>query len=187
MFDRKSCQWRSLGVTKSVPGKCTLKNVTSIGDSLILFYDHEDTDGYTIQVDATSSLCSRTFSSQLGSRSKLVTIRYMNEAFALQENGYLWRIKVVLENLRIKLIVTQELALWDGTVSLNGAVLYNNQLVIVGDFPNQTEISETLDMSLDGVFHSVNKVLFSVTNQKDFPGVILASIPKDFIKFPTKA
>ncbi|GFS21438.1 kelch-like protein 40 [Elysia marginata] len=146
----------------------------------------KDTDGYTIQVTDTSGAFYSTFHSQLGSRSRLVTIRYMNEAFALQENGCLWRIKLGLHS-STDIQVTQELSLWDGTVSLNGAVLYNNQLVIVGDFPNQTEISETLDVSLDGVFHSVNKVLFSVTNQKDSPGVILASIPKDFIKFPTKA
>ncbi|GFS26517.1 kelch-like protein 24 [Elysia marginata] len=183
MIDKSSYQWRSLGVLRGGTEKCTLKNVTSIGNSLILFYDNEDTDSYTIQVSSTSTATHLTFHFQLGSRSKLVTIRYMNEAFALQENGCLWRIKLGFYSTTIE--VTQELALWDGTVSLNGAVLYNNQLVIVGDFPNQTEISETLDASLDGVFHSVNKVLFSITNQKDFPGVILASIPKEFIAFPT--
>ncbi|GFS09120.1 kelch-like protein 40b [Elysia marginata] len=187
IFDRNSCQWRSLGIVdlKGVPGLCTLNNVTSIGDSLVLFYNNKYFTGYIIQVLSTSSFLYGTFYSQLDSTSKLVTIRYSNEAFALQENGCLWRIKVHPENLRIE--ATQELALWDGTVSLNGAVLYNNQLVIVGDFLNQTKMSETLDASLDGVFQSVNKVRYRLSNQKDSPGVILASIPKDFIRFPTKA
>ena len=157
-----------------------IKAVTSIGSTEIGFCGRDDVDYYTIfSTSESSNLC---FSCQnkIPSASRLVTLRRDKEVFVLQENGHLWRIQRGESVNKIK--ISFELVLWDGEVSLNGAVLYNDQLMVVGDFPDQKELSDTLDRSLPGVFKSVRKVKICQSGVRSCPGIALAVLPKSLFR-----
>ena len=98
----------------------------------------------------------------------------------LQENGHLWRIQRGKSVHQIQ--ISFELVLWDGEVSLNGAVLYNDQLMVVGDFTDQKELSDTLDRSLPGVFKSVRKIKICQSGVRSCPGIALAVLPKSLFQ-----
>ena len=132
-------------------------NVTSIGKSLILFYAVDGLDSYTVQCCDAGGVYIKTYHGQLGSRSKLVTVRHSDEVLMLQENGCVWRIQRGSHH-PTDITITHELTLWYGEIPLNGAVLYNDRLVIVGDFPLLTQVTEDLDLSLADIFSSVCKV-----------------------------
>ena len=158
-----------------------IADVIHIGLTQIIFLatDRGIQESYTVLTNNEMFTTYSSYPDQFGSSSRLVTFSHYREAFALQENGCLWRIQLG-ENL-MKLKITQELVLWEGEIRLNGAVLYNDQLVIVGDFPDQSEDSTTLDRSLAGVFQSIRKVKRSYDNLMGIPEISLAVLPKTLL------
>ena len=159
-----------------------IKTVTSIGSTEIVFCCRDDVEYYTILSKSESSRPYFSCQDKIPSSSRLVTLRHDKEVFVLQENGHLWRIKRGDSVYRIQ--ISFELVLWDGEVSLNGAVLYNDQLMVVGDFPDQKELSDTLDRSLPGVFKSVRKVKICTSGVGSCPGIALAVLPKYLFQKP---
>ena len=159
-----------------------IKAVTSIGSTEIVFCGRDDVEYYTILSKSESSTRYFTYQDKIPSSSRLVTLRHDQEVFVLQENGHLWRIQWGESVGEIN--ISFELVLWDGEVSLNGAVLYNDQLVVVGKFPNQMELSDTLDRSLPGVFKSVRKVKICTSGVGSCPGIALAVLPKSLFQKP---
>ncbi|GFS18545.1 kelch-like protein diablo [Elysia marginata] len=180
-FDGGSNQWQHVCTLNIAVRNHSVRNVTSINDTLISFHADSLSCGYLVVCFRPLNQSFLYYKSQLGSSSRLVTFRHGNEVFALQENGCLWRLRLGADGGGLQ--ITQEMALWYDQVPLSGAVLYNDQLMIVGEFPNKMKgISETLNISLDGVFQSVVKVCLDSKTRpaSDMPGVILAAIPKSF-------
>ena len=157
-----------------------IKAVTSIGSTEIVFCGRDDAEYYTIFSTSESNCFYYTVQYKIPSASRLVTLRHDKEVFVLQENGHLWRIQRGESVNKIK--ISFELVLWDGEVSLNGAVLYNDQLMVVGDFPDQKELSDTLDRSLPGVFKSVRKIKICQRGVRSCPGIALAVLPKSLFQ-----
>ena len=158
-----------------------IADVIHIGLTQIIFLatDRGIQESYTVLSYNEMFTTYRSYPDQFGSSSRLVTFSHYREAFALQENGCLWRIQLGEDLMKLK--ITQELVLWEGEIRLNGAVLYNDQLVIVGDIPDQLEDSTTLDRSLAGVFQSIRKVKRSYDNLMGIPEISLAVLPKTLL------
>ena len=179
-FINGKLQYKSLGtVGKGKIDGMSFADVILIGTTEIIFLVGDE-DSYTIIRINEANKRYRTFQNQLGSSSRLVTFSHDREAFALQENGCLWRIQLE-ENLS-DLKITHDLVLWDGEISLNGAVLYNDQLLIVGDFQGQSEVSTTLDRSLPSVFHGVMKIKSCNSGDNSYRNIALAELPKNRLK-----
>ena len=157
-----------------------IKAVTSIGSTEIVFCGRDDVKYYTILSTSESSIYFYTYPDKIPSASRLVTLRHDKEVFVLQENGHLWRIQRGKSVHQIQ--ISFELVLWDGEVSLNGAVLYNDQLMVVGYFTNQKKLSDTLDCSLPGVFKNVRKIKICQSGVKSCPGIALAVLPKSLFQ-----
>ena len=157
-----------------------IKAVTSIGSTEIIFCGRDDVDYYTILSKSESSTGYSTYQDEIPSSSRLVTLRHDKEVFVLQENGHLWSIQ--LGNYVNQIQISFELVLWDREVSLNGAVLYNDQLMVVGDFPDQKKLSDTLYRSLPGVFKRVRKVKICQSGVGSCPGIALAVLPKSLFQ-----
>ena len=157
-----------------------IKAVTSIGSTEIVFCGRDDVEYYNILSTSESSTSYSTYQDEIPSSSRLVTLRHDKEVFVLQENGHLWRIQRGESVNEIQ--ISFELVLWDGEFSLNGAVLYNDQLMVVGDFPDQKELSDALDRSLPGVFKSVRKVKICQSGVGSCPGIALAVLPKSLFR-----
>ena len=157
-----------------------IKAVTSIGSTEFVFCGRDDVDYYTILSTSESSNVWSIFQDKIPSESRLVTLRHDKEVFVLQENGHLWRIQRGESINQIQ--ISFELVLWDREVSLNGAVLYNDQLMVVGDFQDQKELSDTLDRSLPGVFKSVRKIKIFQSGVRSCPGIALAVLPKSLFQ-----
>ena len=162
--------------SEDTKGLKAIHGITSIGNTHILFLSREQNEGYFVVSYSTSLGKCRGYENQLGSLSPLVTFRHGNEAFALQENGCLWRIRLDSDTLSITF--TLELVLWHGGISLNGAVLYNDQLIIVGDFQNHTEDFEEFEGCLAILFNERNDIDLSV-------GVSLEGVYKSTKKIQT--
>ena len=180
IFNNGKLQYKSLGCIGEgmIDGK-RIVNVILIGPVEIIFCVGDE-DSYTtiIWVNEQDKLHG-IYPYQLVSSSRLVVFRHDKEAFALQENGCLWRIQLGDDLFQIN--ITRELVLWDGEKSLNGAVLYNDQLMIVGDFQDQSEVSTMLDHSLSGVFHSVVMIKRSYSYGDGCPDIALAELPKNIL------
>ena len=157
-----------------------IKAVTSIGSTQIVFCGRDDVEYYTILSASESGIPYFPYQDIIPSSSRLVTLRHDKEVFVLQENGHLWRIQRGKPVHQIQ--ISFELVLWDREVSLNGAVLYNDQLMVVGDFPDQKELSDTLDRSLPGVFKSVRKIKICQSGVRSCPGIALAVLPKSLFQ-----
>ena len=182
-FNDSKLQFKRLqGLSYEFIDGLNIANVIHIGLTRIIFLatDKGIQESYTVLTYNEICTTYNSYPDQLGSSSRLVTFNHYREAFALQENGCLWRIQ--LEEDLMELKITQELELWDGEIPLNGAVLYNDQLVIVGYFPDQSEDSTTLDRSLAGVFQSIRKVKRSYDNLMGIPEISLAVLPKTLLK-----
>ena len=159
---------------QTLKGMC-IKGVNSIRDTHILFLSNEMIDKYTIVCIDKLSRSHKTHSTQLFPHSRVVTVRHDDQVLVLQENGWLWRIRLGDGNpLAIQL--TAECGLWYGNVPLNGAVLYNDQLIVVGHFQNQTRICETVNISVEGAFQSVKKIKRYGSNEKRCSKISLASV-----------
>ena len=158
-----------------------IADVIHIGLTQIIFLvdDKGVQESYTVLTCNEIFTTRRRYPNQLGSSSRLVTFSHYREAFTLQENGCLWRIQLGEDLMELKII--QELVLWEGEISLNGAVLYNDQLVIVGDFPNQMRVSAALDRSLPGVFSKIRKVIKRCSDGIGHPEISLAMLPKSLL------
>ena len=157
-----------------------IKTVTSIGSTEIVFCGRDDVEYYTILSYSESSKPYFPCQDIIPSSSRLVTLRHDKEVFVLQENGHFWRIQRGESVHQIQ--ISFELVLWDGEVFLNGAVLYNDQLMVVGNFPDQKELSDTLDRSLPGVFKSVRKIKICQRGVRSCPGIALAVLPKSLFQ-----
>ena len=158
----------------------SVRNVISIGSTEIIFCGRDDVDNYTILSTSEACCSPQVYPNQLESSSRLVTFRHDKQAFLLQENGSLWRLQLgdKLPDVQIK----RESTLWDREISLNGAVLYNDELVVVGDFQNQSEVCSVLDKSLPGVFKNVRKIKNCPFNYNSCPNITLAVLPKTFLE-----
>ncbi|KAK3730281.1 hypothetical protein RRG08_013576 [Elysia crispata] len=158
-----------------------IADVIHIGLTQIIFLatDKGIQESYTVLTCNEIFTTRRRYPNQLGSSSRLVTFSHYREAFALQENGCLWRIQLGEDLMELK--ITQELVLWEGEISLNGAVLYNDQLVIVGNFLNQMRVSAALDRSLPGVFSKIRKVIKRCSDGIGHPEISLAMLPKSLL------
>ena len=154
----------------------SITDVSSIRNTHIVFFSSKDSDNYTIGCIDTITYSYKLHPMQLSSRSPVVTIRHDDQVLALQENGWLWRIQLSTDG-PVDIKLSEELLLWNGSVLLNGAVLYNDQLIVVGDFQfqDQTEITQTVEMSVGGVFQSVKKTKRYSSPKKRF-SISLASI-----------
>ena len=157
-----------------------IRAVTSIGSTEIVFCGRDDVEYYTIFSTSEWGNFFSPYQDQIPSSSRLVTLRHDKEVLVLQENGHLWRIQRGESVDQIK--ISFELVLWDREFSLNGAVLYNDQLMVVGKFPNQKELSDTLDRSLPGVFKSVRIVKICQSGVGSCPGIALAVLPKSLFR-----
>ncbi|GFR95164.1 kelch-like protein 40 [Elysia marginata] len=155
----------------------TIKEVTSVGNTLLVFFGRGDLDSYSIVCFDKDRMWINVLSNQLASKSQFVTFAHDNEVFVLQENGCLWRIRQSSTRLD-QITLTHELVLWDEETSLLGAALYNDQLLVVGEFSDQTGGFEILDRSLDGIFKSVRKVKVSQKLDNRCPRTSLAVLPK---------
>ena len=157
-----------------------IKFVTSVGSTEIIFFGREDSKYYTILSTSETTTLYQTIIDKIPSSSRLVTFKHNEGVFVLQENGHLWRIQPGDRAHQIH--ISFELVLWDEDISLNGAVFYNDQLMIVGAFQDQLEVSEMLDRSLPGIFKSVRKIKVCSTGVNGCPGVTLAVLPKSLLK-----
>ena len=161
----------ALGI-KVPKGGIRIKEVTAIGNTHIIFCSRKDDGGCFVVTNDTSTRKVKGYLNKLGSLSGLVTFSHDNQAFALQENGYLWRIR--LGDNPGDVSFTHELVLWDGKFHLNGAVLYNDRLIIVGDFNDQKDDFEDFFLHLAGVFNTFT----TVKSPPDNAGISLAVLPK---------
>ncbi|GFS14714.1 kelch-like protein 38 [Elysia marginata] len=153
MSNFSDSEWnRCIAINDENFNKMSLKEAIYVAHTHILFLCDEAAKSYTIVCIDGVSYTHRLYSDQLGSQSRLVTFSHENEVFVLQENGFLWRLKPGVKELHI----IQEFALWDSMVSLNGVVLYDNQLIVVGCF--QDQCSDEVDVSLAGVFQGLKKI-----------------------------
>ncbi|GFR99167.1 kelch-like protein 20 [Elysia marginata] len=165
------------GYKQEKVGSLEVKDATHIGSTEIIFCGKENLNSYTIFSINESCDTSETYPDQLGSSSPLVTFKFDQEVFVLQENGCLWRIRI--GDGYPLLIIEHELVLWDGEIPLRGAVLYNDLLIIVGDFPDQEENCGTLERRLPGVFQGVRKIKVGPSAAtRGRPGITLATLPK---------
>ena len=182
-FNKRDHQHNSLStIGRGYMDGMHIKAVTSIGSTEIVFCGRDDVEYYTIFSTSEWGNSFSPYQDQIPSSSRLVTLRHDKEVFVLQENGHLWRIQRDESVDQIK--ISFELVLWDGEFSLNGAVLYNDQLMVVGDFPDQKEFSDTLDRSLPGVFKSLRKVKICQSGVRSCPGIALAVLPKSLFQKP---
>ena len=156
-----------------------IKGVSSIGSTEIVFLVSDDVNYYTVLSTSEASTLYYNISDKIESSSRLVTARHDKNVFVLQENGHLWKIQLIDRLARVQ--ITHKLVLWDGEVSLNGAVFYDDQLMIVGDFKDQTEVSVALDRSLPGVFKSVRKIKICSAGVSGSHSVVLAVLPKSIL------
>ena len=193
-FDQKEGTLEATTLTDVDQPNCTFSNhfvderlqalnmecVDSIGNSYIIFFNRKDTSCYTIVSNDPYRRCYEVEQNQFQSRSRLVTFAHDKDLFVLQENGHLWKIQQ--GDTSEEIAVGQEESLWDGQVSLNGAVLYGEQLMVVGDFQDQTQTSEQLDISLAGVFQSVRKIKTPPTVENKSCGISLAVLPKSIFE-----
>ncbi|KAK3780699.1 hypothetical protein RRG08_015484 [Elysia crispata] len=179
IFSNGKREYKDLGCfgEGSIHGK-KIADVIYIGTTEVIFCVG-DVGSYTIITADETYKQYYTYPNQLGSSSRLVTFRNDKDAFVLQENGRLWRLQVD-DVLDVK--ITQELVLWYGEVSLNGAVLYNDQLVIVGNFLSQSEVLTTVDRSLPGVFLGVMIIKSCCTGDNGWPNITLAELPKNVLE-----
>ena len=141
-----------------------IEQVTNIGKYHVIFFGKDGMDGYTVVWGDSDSWAPQIYPNQLGSRSPLVSFACENDVFLLQENGCLWRCRHELDSQGLSFAL--EKVLWDGAYCLDGAVLYNEQLIIVGDFEDQVEEA----WPLDGVFQSLKKIKRFKTIKFDFAG-----------------
>ena len=180
-FDKDLFQDKSLG---GIGGEeitdMSIRDVAHIGLTEIIFLGRDDLDSYTIL--SASEACStfKMYPNQFGSPCGLVTAFHEEQVLVLQENGYLWSVRACdrLPEIKIK----QELCLWTRRISLKGAVLYNNELIVVGDFSHQSELSAMLDCCLPDVFQRVRTVQSCRVDENDSSGVALAVLPKSILK-----
>ena len=180
-FDKRDHQYNSsYAIGSGWMNGMHIRAVTSIGSTEIVFCGRDDVEYYTIFSTSEWGNSFSPYQDQIPSSSRLVTLRHDKEVFVLKENGHLWRIQ--RDESVDQINISFELVLWDGEVSLNGAVLYNDQLMVVGDFPDQKELSDTLDRSLPGVFKSVKKVKICQTGVGSCPGIALAVLPKSLFR-----
>ncbi|KAK3768447.1 hypothetical protein RRG08_053439 [Elysia crispata] len=159
-----------------VEGNMKVKGATSIGNKLIVFLAGDQDKSYTVECYDLARRKSIVMEDQLGSKTDLITFRKDNEAFALQENGALWRIRICSST--DQLVFTQELQLWDGNVNISGAVLFDSQLFISG-YNNWLVIPKLiLNVSLLGVF---DKIYFIDNISNKNARFVHAVLPKDIL------
>ncbi|RUS79415.1 hypothetical protein EGW08_012828 [Elysia chlorotica] len=162
-----------------------VRDVTSIGSTEIIFCETTEADNCTILATSEACCSPQTYPTQLDSSSALTTFRHDREAFVLQGNGSLWRLQLgdALPHINIEKVQREnaDIALWTGEVSLSGAVLYNDELIIVGDFQDQPGVCATLDQSLPGVFKAVRKIKSCLSGKSSPPGITLAVLPKTLL------
>ena len=153
-----------------------IEHIASIGNSHVVFFGSRDVDAFTVVCFDPLRRYVRVYSDQLRSRSRLVTFGHGKDLFLLQEDGCLWRTRQGSKPDDINF--TLEKTMWSGQVALNGAVLFGEQLLVVGEFPNQAQFSELLDISLPGVFQGVRKIKRCPRDESICCGISLAVLPK---------
>ncbi|GFS20937.1 kelch-like protein 38 [Elysia marginata] len=180
VFDHNGFQTKTFSpvVDERIRGT-TINNITSIGNTLILFLGKDKQENDLVMAFDTSRCEFRVHENMFGCVSRIVTFRVGYEAFVLQENGSLWRICLGGDSLDVR--ATHELSVWEEDIGLNGAVVYNNLLMVVGNFKNQTEIVEEKNVSLDRIFQSVRKIKNDYYSSYDPAKISLAVLPKTIL------
>ena len=149
-----------------------IKGVTSIGNKIIVFWAESGMTSLTVECYDLARRKSTIISDKLGSTANLITFRRVDEAFVLQTNGALWRIR--LGPSPEGLIFTQELQLWDGWVQLKTAVVFGSRLYVGGE-DKQRVIPCLTNVTLEGVFDEI--VFFSSVSG----AVVHAVLPKHIV------
>ncbi|GFO32359.1 kelch-like 30 [Plakobranchus ocellatus] len=128
-----------------------LKATTSIGTKVIVFWEGESSEGFTVECFDLFQRKSTVMRDRMGSTADLVTFRRDNEVFALQTNGTLWRISLCSSSDQLEF--TKEYQFWRGSVPLHGAFLYGTHLFIFGD--SVSDMYWSTSISVRGVFENV--------------------------------
>ncbi|GFO10959.1 kelch-like protein 40 [Plakobranchus ocellatus] len=130
----------------------SVKAITGIENRLLVFWAGPSMENFTVECYDLFRRTSTVMENQLGSAANIVLFRKDEEAFALQANGALWRVRICPSNSTP--VFTQELHLWDGSVLLSGALLYDKTLYIFGNYED-LEFPCLDKVSLDGVFNGI--------------------------------
>ncbi|KAK3775904.1 hypothetical protein RRG08_058606 [Elysia crispata] len=178
-FETESVKWKVLNVLPIPTKGMRITDITNIGKTIILFQRSNSTESYSIHSHDTTAGLYKKYAGQIGNRSRLVTFRHDKTVFALQENGRLW--KIHLGDQPPDITIKHVAILWTGNIPLNGAIIYRNTLIIVGEFPNQTKVCEKLNVSHADVFQGVQTVRYLNEVETSCPTVSLALIPKKLL------
>ena len=154
-------------------------SVTNIGSRLIIFWKQGGQSRLSIECFDMVRRESSLLQDQLCSSSGLVTFKHGDQAFALQQNGALWRICAQTDapyvNLRLEMWV------WNFHRAVGGAMLVKGELWVFDTTPKSdgdpaTEAEEE-KVCLEGVFKDV-KFCFVSTHQTGF---VHAVVPANLI------
>ena len=137
---RGSAQWLQVGefITRGME----VASVTNIGTKLVVFWRQAGKACLRIECFDLVRLESFLLPDHLSSSSGLVTFKHDDEAFALQENGSLWRIRVLQAAPYIQ--VEYQLSLWNFHRALGGAILVRGNLMV---FENKAESNQSSEIS----------------------------------------
>ena len=118
--------WKRVGKLRT-SGK-TVASITTIGTKLVVFWKQIGQE--TLSVECFHLVRGKSFllPDQLGPASGLVTFKYGDEAFALQDNGTLMRITSLEEEPFI--VLKYELCLWGFQRAISGAILDKGNLLV---------------------------------------------------------
>ncbi|KAK3761909.1 hypothetical protein RRG08_023692, partial [Elysia crispata] len=174
---RGQTDWNQVGHL-SIRGM-EVAGVTNICSTLVVFWKKAGQSFLSIECFDLNHGESILLPDQLSSSTDLVTFKHGQEAFALLQNGVLWRISAKNESPYITLKL--ELWLWNFHRAVSGAMLVNGDLWVIDALTqtNQTSHTQPEDVSpsLDGVFHRV-RFSGSLSHQTNF---VHAELPNSII------
>ncbi|RUS68544.1 hypothetical protein EGW08_023694, partial [Elysia chlorotica] len=170
-------KWSQVG--KLFTRDMEVANVTNIGSRLVVFWKKTGQSYLSVECFDLTRRESFLLPDQLCSSSGLVTFTHGEQAFALQQNGVLWRISAQKEAPYISLKL--ELWLWNFHRAVSGAILVNQELWVFDtteEIDGQSDVRAGAEaLSLEGVFRRV-RFCFVSTQQTNF---VHAVVPKSFI------
>ncbi|GFO17723.1 kelch-like protein 40 [Plakobranchus ocellatus] len=150
------CQWQPV-CQLSVKG-LVLKATTSIGNIIIVFWAGGSSAGFTVECYDLLRRKSTVMKNELGPASDLVTFRRDSEVFALKPNGALWRLNLL--SPMGELVCSKVRQLWNGVLTLQGAIQYGGRLFIFG--PKQDNIPRSTDSDISYIFDNKRDYVHAV-------------------------
>ncbi|GFR64638.1 kelch-like 40 [Elysia marginata] len=167
----KHTQWKQVG--QLFTQGMEVASVTNIDRKLIVFWKKGGQSYLNIECFDLIRGESFLLPDQISSSAGLVTFKHDDQAFAVQQNGALWRICTKAEAPYISLKL--ELWLWNFHRAVSGAILVSEELWMFEPTPKTT--SERVAVKLEGVFKEVRFCSTSVHQT----GFIHAVLPKSVI------